>query len=172
MYFFLKGKYSDYRVLIDEIDMDLAGVGFTGRYGKTYNPPQIVPHFVHKVNNRKRTFMLSRIVLERKLGRSLVDGEQAEHKNRSTLDNRRLNLRVASRSQNLANRPPQKNSTSGYKGVFWHKRDCKWHVHIQKDRKNRHLGCFTDKIEAAMVYDAAARELFGEFAWLNFPDKI
>lgn len=162
--FNLRGKYSQYRAIVDEIDGDLAAIGCVGHYDKSYNPPRIVPVFYYK----KSLAYLGRVILERKLGRPLTKGEMAEHRNRNTLDNCRLNLRVANSSQNQANRPAQRNTISGYKGVGWRKDCAKWQVRIGKNRK--HLGLFTDKDEAARTYDRAARELFGEFALLNFPD--
>ena len=40
------------------------------------------------------------------------------------------------------------------------------------DGKNRSLGRFRDELAAAEAYDEAARELFGEYARLNFPDGV
>lgn len=169
MYFYLKGRYANYAARIDSIDADLAAVGFMGVFSKSYSPPQIMPRINLGVGYERRTVKLSRVVIERKVGRSLQTEEYAEHKNRNTLDNRRCNLRVASSSQNQANRPVTKCSTSGYKGVSWNKEMGKWQAQIGKDRRLRYLGRFSDKIEAAKAYDKAAKELFGEFAWLNFP---
>ena len=167
MYFYLKGKYSEHKAIVDEVDADLVSRGFTGQYAKSYNPPQIVPILPHK-KGKKRTLYLGRIILERKLGRPLEKGEMAEHRNRNTLDNRRLNLRTANNSQNQANRSAMKCSTSGYKGVCWHKGDSKWRAQICKNRKVKYLGVYSNEIEAARAYDEAAKELFGEFALLNF----
>jgi len=62
--------------------------------------------------------------------------------------------------------------TSTYKGVNWHRQHQKWQAQIAKDKKNYHLGYFTSELEAAKAYDAKAKEFFGEFAHLNFPNPI
>ncbi len=51
------------------------------------------------------------------------------------------------------------------------KRDRKWQATIQANRRKMSLGAFDDEIEAAVAYDRKAKELFGEFAYLNFPEK-
>ena len=95
-------------------------------------------------------------------------GGKADHRNHDTLDNRRSNLRLATRSQNMHNRRTNRNNQSGYKGVFLSRE--RWRAKIQYERQVKHLGMFDDAISAAKAYDAAARELFGEFAYLNFPE--
>jgi hypothetical protein len=97
------------------------------------------------------------------------EGVQVDHKNGNHLDNRRLNLRLATNQQNQCNRGPQCNNTSGYKGVTWHKYDQRWKAQIWVNQKNHNLGSFDDPVEAAKAYDAAALELHGRFARLNFP---
>lgn len=97
---------------------------------------------------------------------SLVD-----HKNGDTLDNRRCNLRLCTTSQNGANRGKSKNNTSGFKGVYFVKRDNKrpWSVYIMAKRKYMYVGRYDTAEEAARAYDVAAVKHFGEFAGLNFP---
>lgn len=97
------------------------------------------------------------------MGRAYVD-----HVNHNTLDNRRENLRLATVAQNMHNRIPNARSKSPYKGVSWHPVNHNWVAVISYDRKKHHLGCFRDDVEAALVYDAAAREFHGEFARPNF----
>jgi hypothetical protein len=95
---------------------------------------------------------------------------ETDHINHDRLDNRRDNLRVVTHAQNQMNKKKQIDNTSGYKGVSWHKQKNKWIAKIQVVNRQKHLGCFTDMIEAAKAYDAAAIKYFGEFAVLNFPD--
>jgi hypothetical protein len=77
------------------------------------------------------------------------------------------NIRWVTPQQNVMNRRSFKNSSSIYKGVSWAKKSGKWSANIQKDGKYQHLGLFTNEIEAALAYNEAAEELFGEFANLN-----
>ena len=88
------------------------------------------------------------------------------------LDNRRSNLRICTVSQNLANRGPQKNNTSGYKGVEWYKSRSNWRAKIKSAGKFVHIGYFKTAEEAAKAYDVVAKRLFGEFAFLNFPEDM
>ncbi len=91
-----------------------------------------------------------------------------DHKNHDTLDNRRENLRNASPTQNHANRRIYSTSTSGFKGVSWNKNARKWMAYIKIEKRRKYLGLFTSANEAARAYDAEAKDLFGEFAHLNF----
>ena len=95
---------------------------------------------------------------------------EIDHINMDKLDNRRANLRICTRSQNAANSNTKIRSASGYRGLRWRKDIRKWQVCIIKDRKAYNLGVFTDAKEAAHAYDKAAKQLFGYFANLNFPD--
>lgn len=93
-----------------------------------------------------------------------------DHRNGNGLDNRRCNLREATPGENGQNCRKRPHNTSGFKGVTWHKRRRKWMAQIKPgDRSNRFLGYFATAEEAAHVYDAAARELHGEYATVNFP---
>lgn len=70
----------------------------------------------------------------------------------------------------VENRKISSNNTSGYKGVHWLKDRNKWRAVIQSKDRMEYLGVFSDPVDAAIAYDNAARELYGEFARLNFPD--
>jgi hypothetical protein len=92
---------------------------------------------------------------------------EVDHKNGDTLDNRRSNLRIVTHAQNLANQRLHVRSASGFKGVSWDKKSKKWAAHIKYQCRKRHLGYFAVKEDAARAYNAAATELFGEYARLN-----
>lgn len=96
---------------------------------------------------------------------------QVDHHNHNGLDNRKANLRLCTRSQQQHNQLSHKNTSSKYKGVCWYKLYKKWLASIRYMYKSYHLGYFYNEVEAAKAYDAKAKEIFGEFACLNFPDK-
>ena len=99
---------------------------------------------------------------------SLITGyPMVDHVNRNGLDNRRINLRPATLSQNSANRALFRNNTSGYKGVYWDRPQRKWMAVIMANGRRKRLGVFDDPVEAARAYNHAAAEAFGEYAWLN-----
>ena len=97
-------------------------------------------------------------------------GEQVDHINGNGLDNRRENLRICSHSENQHNAAKRRGCSSRYKGIYWHKGHGKWVARVWLTGSQHSLGLFTDEVEAARVYDDAAREKFGEFARLNFPE--
>ena len=90
-------------------------------------------------------------------------GLQVDHINGDKLDNRRVNLRLVNNSQNHGNRGKQANNSSGYKGVFYHKKAKKWTARIGLKRKYKYLGLFSDPKDAYEAYLKAAKELHGEF---------
>lgn len=100
--------------------------------------------------------------------RTIMGQAGIDHKNGNGLDNRRENLRVATQSQNMANRKSQADSESPYKGV--RKFKLRWRAYIKPEGKPINLGCFDTAEEAARAYDWAAKRIYGEFALLNFPE--
>jgi AP2-like factor (euAP2 lineage) len=94
-----------------------------------------------------------------------------DHINHDTLDNQRSNLRIATFQENARNTKPW-GVTSPYKGVGWNKRLGLWTAKIFADKTPVYLGKYTTQREAAAAYNAAALELFGDFAYLNeIPDE-
>ncbi len=99
---------------------------------------------------------------------------QADHEDHDGLNNQRGNLRVATCTQNNRNRVKPNGCQSKYKGVSLSRLSPKkpWRAQITLARKMQHLGVFVSELDAALAYDAAAREQFGEFALCNFPPKM
>jgi predicted TIM-barrel fold metal-dependent hydrolase len=89
---------------------------------------------------------------------------RVDHEDLDRTNNKWNNLREATHSQNGANRAAQANSSSGRKGVHWHKGARKWTAEICCDKQRIYLGLFTTEVEASNAYEAKANELFGEFA--------
>lgn len=104
------------------------------------------------------------------MGLKRKDGKEVDHINHNTLDNRKQNLRICTHAENIRNQKIKRYS-SKYKGVYWDKFNKKWKVQIMYNYKNYNLGRYILEEEAAKAYDKAAKELFGEFALLNFPEE-
>lgn len=93
-----------------------------------------------------------------------------DHIDGNGLDNRQINIRRCTQSQNTAN-IRKVTGKSRYKGVVRNTpAKNTWKATIRIRGKKTHLGSFKDEIEAAKAYDNAARIEYGEFAVLNFPD--
>lgn len=148
--------------LVDEEDYDMLnkhrwwacngnGIWYAGRTARD-------------VNGKRITILVHREIMNVPLGMEI------DHRNRDGLDNRRCNLRICSHSQNQKNRKIQKNNKSGLVGVSWNKQHKKWEACVHNG-KSIHLGLFDDKIEAAHAVDKKAKEFFGEYAVLNFPEE-
>ena len=112
-------------------------------------------------SSRHPSVMLHRLILP------VPGGYQVDHINGDGLDNRRLNLRMATHGQNQQNGAKPRNNTSGLKGVV--RKGTLWGAQIRSGGKAYYLGTFSTRLQAAWAYDDAARRLHGEFARLNFP---
>lgn len=96
-----------------------------------------------------------------------------DHIDGNGLNNRRNNLRIATRSQNSANAGPNRRArgkTSQYKGVYYDRTRNLWAATIHHQNKTRALGRYATEDEAADAYDKAALDIWGEFARLNRRD--
>lgn len=133
--------------------------------------------FVERTIKTPYSFIRERVYLHRLIMKITTDKKNSwavDHKNRDRLDNRKCNLRYATKEQNMANTVSKKRSNSGYRGVSLHKRKLKkkYVAYIGSgctgSRKN--IGYFDCPIAAAKAYDAEAKKRYGEFAILNFPD--
>ena len=101
------------------------------------------------------------------LGLGKQDQLFIDHINRNKLDNRRLNLRIATKSQNAINKIKNKNNTSGFNGVVYHsaeKRIKRWRAQITINGKQKYLGRYLTKKEAFRARKEAELEYYGQFS--------
>ena len=120
-------------------------------------------YFVTKLNDKE--VGLHKIIMDDIENNWDIDHIKTENK----FDNRKLNLRKVSRSQNNSNKILQRNNTSGVAGVHWHSRDNVWEAWLRKDKKDIYLGRFTsDKFEDAVkTRKEAEQKYFGEYSYDN-----
>ena len=136
---------------------------------------------------KKRTLLMHRYILD--LGCDNTYTEPViDHIDGDGLNNTKSNLRLCNRSQNSCNKKLKSNSGSGFKGVYevkkkykkflkkdgthvaYNKKPNLWLAYITpKGQKRIKIGYYKTAEEAAKAYDEKAKELFGEFAKLNFP---
>jgi len=88
---------------------------------------------------------------------------EIDHHDGNGINNRRYNLRIASKAQNQANRKISKLNISGFKGVSPYKRDGTWHARISKNGVRRCLGYYKTPEEAHLAYINASRQMHGIF---------
>lgn len=147
--------------IIDRDDADLVS-GYSWRasfnngawYAVTTLPPE---------NRRRRTLGMHRLIM------GDPDGLLIDHEDGDGLNNRRSNLRECTHSQNRQNIHKTNRGAVPFIGVrLSHKG--KFLAEISLGGKKQHIGTYDTAEEAARVRDQKARELYGEFATLNFPD--
>jgi hypothetical protein len=144
--------------LVDEIDLPLLEP-FKWCASENRKPHSVIWYAL--ANTRKpdggRTMLkMHRLIM------AALPGQLVDHRNHNGLDNRRGNLRVTNTLQNTTNA----RSHRGYKGVSRGKSG-RWRAAITVSGKYTHLGVFEDPWEAALAYNAAASEAWGEHAYLN-----
>ena len=98
------------------------------------------------------------------MGLGKGDERQVDHINGDGLDNRRCNLRVATRGENQANRGRNKNNQCGIKGVYWNESRKRWQVTIGCEGKSIFVGRYKTIEEAKEAQELAAQILHGKFA--------
>lgn len=114
-----------------------------------------------KKTSRAKTITMHRLIMKP------PNGMHVDHINQDKSDNRRENLRLCTPLQNTHNQGPRRNSSSGYKGVYWSKKDKRWYVQLHVEKKKSTFGFFKKVEDAVKRYNEVAIEYHGEFAYIN-----
>lgn len=113
------------------------------------------------------------VFIHRMVTHSTKDDPIIDHIHGEKRDNRKSQLRQATKAGNSQNRRKREGLSSRYNGVYYSQRESRWCASVQsKDeatgkRKNRHLGYYDSELAAAEAYNRVASALYGEFAKLN-----
>lgn len=145
-----------YVAVIDDADAHLASERWTALIRK---------HTVYAGRCERRNGRAYTVMLHRRVT-GCEQGTEPDHIDGDGLNNRRSNLRVGGRGPNMAN-TGSRGGSSEYKGVFWAKDRHKWRAQIEVNGKRIHIGSFTWEVDAALAYNFAAHDAWGEFARLN-----
>lgn len=163
------------RLSVDPIDQDLlASYRWLIRpHRNTYYAHR---HVYSKVTQKTSHKRFHRILMARIIGRELRPDEIVDHIDGDGLNNRRSNLRVCTVAENNRNQVnARRKSNKKYRGVYLYKAKFKrhpWEARIGFENRVRSLGYYATPLEAALVYDEAAKRLHGAFATLNFPNEV
>lgn len=131
-----------YRAVVDDNDYDWLSKN-RWYYKKGYAVRQ------QNIMGKQKTMFMHRLI------NATPDGMDTDHINRNKLDNRRSNLRSATRQENVNNTGKRVTNKSGVKGVCWHNGERMWRAQITKDGKKYFLGRFDSLEKAAQAYSNA-----------------
>lgn len=164
---------SDGDVLIDDEDYHIIKdrkikILITNKKKRT--PYKCVAFWDARISTRKY------IVLARHL-LNAPDGMEVDHINRNSLDNRRENLRLVTRTQNVVNRTARLDANEwGYRGIVRYKASKKhpsapdnyyWRASVGSGSSKIHAGSSKNPHVSALKYNKVAKETYGEFVLLN-----
>lgn len=133
---------------------------------------EVLAQYKWSVDKTRNGFYAVRVKSKKKIymHRQIVDAQKGvlvDHVNHNGLDNQRSNLRLCTYIQNSQNMKTLRGGSSKFKGVSWASREEKWLATYQLSGKKKYIGYFEKEEDAAMAYDIAVTEDFGEFALTN-----
>ena len=162
MEFIIKSrKYGEIIVLIDEDDFEKVSKHKWRVLNDTKRNVLYIRTSYWEGEQRKDLF-IHRLIM------NTPKGLMTDHINGNPLDNRKSNLRICTNSENQHNSIKHRgNKTSIYKGVSYYKRDKNWECRIIVNKEPVRLGKYKTEDQAALAYNVAALQHFGEFARFN-----
>lgn len=123
----------------------------------------ITPHGYHVIGIAWGQWRANRLAFLYMTGKLPPDDMDVDHINLVKTDNRWCNLRLATRSQNMANTSVYRLGTSGVKGVTWDKARQKWRAQLRVNGRKTNLGRFDTCEEAAAKVEEVARAQWGDY---------
>ena len=116
------------------------------------------------IDSKPQNIMMHRIIMLNS-GELLNSKIDIDHINHNEYDNRKINLRIATRSQNNQNKMIASNNTSGFIGVYYYKNISKWGVTLTLNNKVNNLGYYQKFTEAVKSRIEGEQKYFGEYAY-------
>ena len=156
------------KALVDDEDYDRASK-VTWHLTQKRN---VVAYVYTKLNNGKHSWRGGRKMDQLALQRLVMNAQEGmvvKFRSNDTLDCRKENLVVVSRSYIGAGRPSW--SKNPYKGISFNRASSKWEACISHEKIRYALGTYETPEAAARAYDRANHELYGDLGFLNFPDE-
>jgi HNH endonuclease/AP2 domain len=131
------------------------------RVGNEVRPGTVAGSVSIQIQRRRYSaHQLAHLYMTGRWGRPMID-----HRDGNSTNNRWSNLRLATASQNNANRRRSPHNTAGYKGVSLVPNSRRrWRAAIYKNSRRIHLGTFATPEAAHAAYVTAARKVHGKFA--------
>lgn len=156
-----------YIVYIDECDADLAQYKWSA-LEVNQNTKKVYAFRTVRKNKKRKTILMHRVILERMIG-ELEKGITGDHIDANGLNNQRDNLRKATKQQQCQY-SRKKKANARYKGVVVSSKSS-WYACIYVNKKSKYLGVYDTEEMAAIAYNHAALEYYGEFASFNNVDN-
>lgn len=120
----------------------------------------------YRVRVNKKRYMVHCLIWIYHYG-DIPDGYVIDHINGDSLDYSLNNLQMITEHQNTIKQKAKSSNKHGFRGVYFKKDLGKWTANITFKRKRYIIGDFDTKELAALAYNKAASELYGDLAVLN-----
>ncbi len=157
---FANGRGLRHEILIDETDFEVVatfpGTWYVYKHGHTYYA-QI---YVRDMDSKSIIALMHRVIL------NPPGDREVDHRNHDGLDNRRKNIRIATRGENGRNAKNNVERQSEVNGVSWHAKRNVWEVRFWVDGRYQYFASFQDQIVAeavAFMYQETGKRI----RWLN-----
>lgn len=153
---------SGYEVIIDDEDYERIS-NYNWGIKRIGPAPYVRCGGGNKATGCRKTFKPSILMHRFIMGLEPGDKRIIDHKNMNTLDNRKENLRICTATENSRNVTKRKNNKTGLKGVAIFKQNGRYRAYITVNKKQIHLGYYTDKEKAHNAYIEASKKYHGEY---------